>query len=284
MKMNLLELISRAPTPAPWAEGEKIPWNDPAFSARMLNEHLSQDHDMASRRAAKIDAHVRWIHAHLLRETPSRILDLGCGPGLYASRLARLGHTCTGIDFGPASIRYAQETAQAENLGCTYRLADVRQADFGGGYDLIMFIFGEINTFRRNEALHILRKAHAALADGGTLLLEPHTFEAVRQMGQEKASWSAASGGLFSDRPHLCLTEHFWDAPNQLSTTRIYIVDAETAQTTPYVSITLAYTDEEYRALVRESGFEQITFYPSLTGGVDESQAHLFALVARKQV
>jgi len=27
------------------------------------------------------------------------VLDLGCGPGLYASRLARLGHECTGIDY-----------------------------------------------------------------------------------------------------------------------------------------------------------------------------------------
>lgn len=281
--MNLLDLISRAPTPAPWAEGEKIPWNDPAFSARMLDEHLSQDHDMASRRATKIDAHVRWIHTHLLHKNPSRILDLGCGPGLYASRLARLGHTCTGIDFGPASIRYAQEMAEAENLDCTYHLADLRRADFGSGYDLAMLVFGEINTFRHDEALYILRKAHAALADGGTLLLEPHTFEAVRQMGEEGASWFATPGGLFSARPHLRLTEHFWDAPNQLATTRFYIVDAETAQVTPYVSVTLAYTDEEYRALVRESGFEQITFYPSLTGEMDESQPALFALTACKQ-
>ena len=56
ISMNLLDLIHRASPPAPWAEGDKIPWNDPDFSRRMLREHLSQAHDAASRR---IDHHRR---------------------------------------------------------------------------------------------------------------------------------------------------------------------------------------------------------------------------------
>jgi 2-polyprenyl-3-methyl-5-hydroxy-6-metoxy-1,4-benzoquinol methylase len=129
--MNLTDIVRRTAVPEPWAEGEKIPWNDPDFSARMLQEHLSQEHDAASRRFEKIDRHVAWIHTHGLGEKPSAILDLGCGPGLYASRLARRGHTCVGIDFGPASIAYARAQAEREGLACTYRLEDLRTADFG---------------------------------------------------------------------------------------------------------------------------------------------------------
>jgi len=47
--VNLTDLINRK-MPEPWAE--KIPWDDPAFSERMLKEHLSQEHDAASRRWA----------------------------------------------------------------------------------------------------------------------------------------------------------------------------------------------------------------------------------------
>ena len=63
--MHLVDLVSRDPRPAAWAEGDNIPWNDPAFSERMLREHLSQDHDLASRRLATIDRQVDWIHRHL---------------------------------------------------------------------------------------------------------------------------------------------------------------------------------------------------------------------------
>ena len=107
-ELKLLDIIHRQDHPKPWAEGEKIPWNDPEFSKRMLREHLSQEHDAASRRFEIIDKHVSWIHNHILNGNPTRILDLGCGPGLYTNRLARLGHQCVGIDFSPASIAYAR--------------------------------------------------------------------------------------------------------------------------------------------------------------------------------
>ena len=60
--MELADIVARTPDPEPWSEGDKIPWNDPDFSERMLREHLSQDHDLASRRLEVIEAHVAWIH------------------------------------------------------------------------------------------------------------------------------------------------------------------------------------------------------------------------------
>ena len=56
--MNLLDLVKRQPAPIPWAEGEKIPWNEPGFSARMLKDHLNQNHDLASRRLEKVEQQV----------------------------------------------------------------------------------------------------------------------------------------------------------------------------------------------------------------------------------
>ncbi|MBN1582963.1 MAG: class I SAM-dependent methyltransferase [Anaerolineae bacterium] len=280
--MNLSDIVKRTPIPEPWAGASKIPWNDPAFSERMLQEHLTQDHDMASRRFITIDAHVDWIHRHLLAEKPGRILDLGCGPGLYASRLAKLGHHCTGLDFSPASIRYAKEMAHTEGLDGTFRLADIREAEYGSDMNLVMFVFGEINTFRPQEAKQIIRKAHDALASGGTLLLEPHTFKAVQEMGQGEPSWYAVESGLFSDRPHLCLMENIWDGINSVATTRFFVIDTESGDVTQHASTTQAYTDDQYRALLTDCGFTDITFYPTLTGQVDPSQQHLFALVAHK--
>ena len=79
--MNIIQLVERVETPKPWSEGEKIPWNDSGFSERMLKHHLTQEHDLASRRFEIIDKHVDWIH-NKLGGNPSKILDLACGPGL----------------------------------------------------------------------------------------------------------------------------------------------------------------------------------------------------------
>jgi SAM-dependent methyltransferase len=281
--MNLLDVIHRAQPPVPWSEGDKIPWHEPGFSRRMLREHLSQEHDLASRRSAKIDAHVAWLHDHVLARRPTRILDLGCGPGLYASRLARLGHTCVGIDFGPASIDYAVQTAQREGLDCTYFLQDIRTAEYGTGYGLAMQIFGELNVFRPADARLILTKACGALSAGGILVLEPHTFEEIEREGKAGTSWWSAASGLFSEQPHLGLTENSWDVERSVATIRHYIVDAATGQVTRYASSAQAYTNQKYRDLLIECGFDEVAFYPSLTGSTDESQAWLLAIVARKR-
>lgn len=279
--MDLIEIVQRAGTPEPWSEGEKIPWNEPAFSQRMLREHLTQEHDAASRRSVLIDQHVDWIHSSLLGGEAARILDLCCGPGLYATRLARLGHECVGIDFGPASVAHARELAAAEGLPCTFRLDDVRTADYGQGYSLAMLIFGEFNVFTPADAAQILGKAHATLNEGGILVLEPHTFAIVEELAG-KSHWYTSEGGLFSEQPHLCLLESFWDAASRTTTERYYVVDTESGGVVRHGATMQAYTVEEYRETLEHCGFSDVEFGPSLTGTDDQSQPGLCVVIARK--
>ena len=281
--MKLGDILSRKIPPEPWDEGDNIPWNEPGFSRRMLREHLAQSHDLASRRSEKIDAHVDWIHREALRGSPAKILDLGCGPGLYSSKLARLGHRCVGIDFSPASIEYARERAAADSLSCEYIHADIRTAEYGSGYGLAMLIFGEFNVFKPSDAARILDKAHNALEEGGILLLEAHTSGAFREFSQRPATWYSSESGLFSDLPHLCLQENFWDAGSETVTRRYLIISTSTGEVARYAQSLKAYTEGQYRAVIEGAGFADVRFLPSLIGKEDPSQPHLLAITARKK-
>jgi SAM-dependent methyltransferase len=276
--MNLLDLIHRAKHPAPWGEGDNIPWHEPAFSERMLREHLSQAHDAASRRSETIRQHAEWLHHDILHGKTARILDLGCGPGLYCRELALRGHSCVGVDYAPASIRHAREITQG--LPCTFIFDDLRKADFGSGFDLAMQIYGEINIFKPADARDILLKAHDALNAGGTLLLEAHTYDVVQRMGREQASWSSHERGLFSDAPYLYLRESDWDEPAQVATKRHIIVDAATADVTRFASSIQAYDEAGYRALLHDAGFKDIRILPSLAPNAVTHQADFVVLMA----
>lgn len=252
----------------------------------MLKEHLTQNHDLASRRLETIDHQVGWIHDIILSKRSTRILELTCGPGLYLNRLSKLGHECIGIDFSPASIRHAKETAGDEGLSCKYRLADIRDADFGDGYGLVMMIYGQFNVFRRDDAIRILSKAHAALQPGGKLLLEPQRFETVENTGKSGTSWYTCGdeGGLFSSNPHLCLQESFWDPDAQSSTQRFFVVDSESGTVTCHALTNEAYTEKQLQDALTRSGFTNIRFFPSLVGKEvsDESQSVNMAVTACK--
>ncbi len=280
--MKLLDIIRRQAVPQPWAEGEKIPWNDHDFSRRMLTEHLSQAHDAASRRTQIIDKHVTWIHNQVLHGEPTRILDLGCGPGLYMNRLASLGHSCVGIDFSPASITHAREQAEEADLDCTYIQQDIRSAEYGNEYGLVMSIFGEFNVFRPGDVRDILKKIWPALVPKGFLLLEPHTFDAVVRLGEAPPSWYSAEQGLFSGEPHLFLQENFWDREENVAIQRYYIIAAATGDVEHHSSSTKAYTNKEYQSLLAECGFGEVVFYPSLGGHASSPEDNLIAILSRK--
>jgi SAM-dependent methyltransferase len=279
---TLTDLVHRASRPAPWAEGDNIPWDDPEFSERMLAEHLSQDHDLASRRAASIDNHVEWIISSVLGGRPGRVLDLGCGPGFYSSRLANNGCECVGIDFSPASIRYARETAASDRAVCRYVHGDLREEDFGSGFDLVMLIYGQFNVFPRTAASRILKKVSAALAPGGRLLLELQSAEQIEAGGSTEPSWYSTASGLFSDRPHIVLQESFWSDGVSASTIRFMVIDAGRGAVSSYALSNEAYSDSELDAVLVGAGFEAIERFPSLSGREVDGETDLPVIVARR--
>src|SRR5689334_24639661 len=62
-------------------------------------------------------------------------LDVGCGAGLLAEPLSRLGAKVTGIDATPAVIAVAREHAAAMALDIDYRVGDVQELE--GQFDLV---------------------------------------------------------------------------------------------------------------------------------------------------
>jgi SAM-dependent methyltransferase len=267
--MDLVELVALAgKPPEPWQEGRTIPWDDPEFSARMLQQHLSQSHDAASRRYELIDRHVEFIREVALPRA-GRVLDLGCGPGLYCIRLAARGHDCTGIDFGPASIDYARQEAQARGLACRFHLGDIRGVEFGTDCDLVMLLYGELNLFPPSETVSLLRRCAEALTPEGSLLLEVHSYDKVRERGLQPPRWSAQERGLFCEKAHLRLDESFWLEERGYAVGRHWIVDAAAGRVRRYGWTMRAYTDQEYAALLREAGLRLDQRYESLTGAAD---------------
>ena len=117
----LQQLIQLQNKPAPFTPGEVLFWDDPHISSQMLEAHLNPEIDAASRRPETIDRSIRWLIARLDLQPGDSILDLGCGPGLYASRFARAGLQVTGVDYSRRSIEYAVKHANENKLDIHYR-------------------------------------------------------------------------------------------------------------------------------------------------------------------
>jgi 2-polyprenyl-3-methyl-5-hydroxy-6-metoxy-1,4-benzoquinol methylase len=125
--MLLDRLLSR---PAPFARHGAPFWDDPHIGRRMLAAHLDPEREAASRPHARIDREVSWVVERLGLTAGTAVLDLGCDPGLYCTRLARAGLQVTGVDYSAVAIEYARGQAERDGLAIDHRLADYQALDF----------------------------------------------------------------------------------------------------------------------------------------------------------
>ena len=263
----LWRIYNRSERPFPWAFGGNLPWDEPAFSARMLREHLDESHGAASRQAAERQAQMDWLWQKLGLHDDAVLLDVTCGPGLYAVPLAQRGVTVTGVDFGPAAIAYARELAQRGGVSghCTFIQSDVRGMDFGENrFDAAILLYGQLAVMKRDEAQDVLRQAARALRPGGRLCVELLNQERVDK--KNSTWWYTDDTGLWGDAPYLHLGERFWMAEQALSIERFHIVHLETGEVDEVQLCDQTYGVEEMVGMMKEAGFTAVTVYPAWEG------------------
>ena len=263
----LWRIYNRPDPPPLWQGGGNLPWNDPAFSERMLREHLDESHGAASRQAAERAAQLDWLWERLSLESESQVLDLTCGPGLYAVPLAERGARVTGVDFSPASIAYARRLALEAGVGgfCQFVEADVRHYEpEAGSFDAALFLYGQLAVFPRDEAAELLRRAAAALRPGGRLCVE--LLDPARVDKKDSTWWFTDDTGLWGERPFLHLGERHWDETTRTSVERYYILHLESGALDEIILCDQTYEIEEMAGMMRAAGFATVTSYPAWDG------------------
>jgi 2-polyprenyl-6-hydroxyphenyl methylase / 3-demethylubiquinone-9 3-methyltransferase len=111
-------------------------WWDPSGSFRPLHRI----------NPVRIDLIRRQLLAHFRREVRSlspftglSLADIGCGGGLVAEPMTRLGFRVTGLDAGAEAIATARAHAEASGLAIDYRVADIdRLAGGGERFDAVL--------------------------------------------------------------------------------------------------------------------------------------------------
>ncbi|SFP77853.1 bifunctional 2-polyprenyl-6-hydroxyphenol methylase/3-demethylubiquinol 3-O-methyltransferase UbiG [Sphingomonas rubra] len=150
-------------------------WWDPKGSSAML--HRLNPVRLRYIRAA-VDAHWGADAAGFAPLAGRRALDVGCGAGLLAEPLARLGAAVTGLDAAPENAAAAAAHAQAGGLSIDYRAGSVEDLD-GERFDLVTCLeviehVGDRGAFVRGLA--------EAVAPGGMLILSTPNRTALSRL------------------------------------------------------------------------------------------------------
>ena len=158
---ELLQKIKKADSwPTAFTKGAPL-WNDDYISLHMLNAHLDDSHDKASYNSILRMQVVEEIISQCRLKKNSTILDLGCGPGLYAQEFAKRGIDYTGIDISNQSLGYAMIHKGEYQDNIHYIHDDYSTYEFQDQYDCISMIwcdFGALSPTVRDSMLNCINK------------------------------------------------------------------------------------------------------------------------------
>lgn len=183
-------------------------WTDKHISKHLLEIHLDPEIDLASRTKQSIDTTIEFILKHC-KGHKLKILDLGCGPGLYAERLAESGHNVTGIDFSETSIEYASNRAKVNKLDIDYICQDYLTIDYEDKFDLVFLVYTDFGVLVPSEREKLLQNIHKALKPNGIFIFDVVNKKNSTHKFQESRSWSFETNGFWKDTPYLELTNGF---------------------------------------------------------------------------
>ncbi len=264
MKDILTQLIALQQKPAPFTPGEPLFWDDPHISKHMLAAHLDPEFEAASRKPETIDQIVHWIIEALGLKSGDSVLDLGCGPGLYATRFAQAGIRVTGVDYSRRSIAYATQQAKENNLDIKYRYENYLELQDEAQYDAALLIYGDFCPLSPQQRSKLLQNITRALKPGGKFVFDVTTRELRKKYGNRNG-WRALETGFWKPGPHLLLEEGF-DYPEQSIWLDQFITIEEDGKICVYRNWFQDYTPETITAELEQSGFQVLGQFGDLTG------------------
>jgi 2-polyprenyl-3-methyl-5-hydroxy-6-metoxy-1,4-benzoquinol methylase len=259
MKIELIKKLSNKPQL--YEKGSSVMWTDPYISKQLLELHINPDNDVASRSKVKIERITNWI-LERTDHPEMKILDLGCGPGLYAELLAQKGHSVIGVDYSENSIQYATRQAKEKKLNIEYLKKNYLNLDFDNQFDLIIMIYLDFCVLLPEERKKVLENIYRALKKGGLFICD-----VVNERNIDKKtisqSWEVQETGFWRSTPYIALTNgyHYPEA-KVLANHHIIIEENDTINT--FIFWSHYYEKDDFVQILESKGFKDVTDYENV--------------------
>ncbi|MDY6857688.1 MAG: class I SAM-dependent methyltransferase [Thermodesulfobacteriota bacterium] len=272
-----LERINERPEPFQFYTASDL-WTDEHTSKQMLSFHLNEAIDVSSRNAEFINRSVEWIVSEFNIGSDSQIADFGCGPGLYAARLAKRGANVTGIDFSERSIEYAKKVAAREQLNISYVKQNYLEFETEDRFDLVLMIMCDFCALSPTQRKGLLSKFHKILKPSGSVLLDVYSLSAFKQR-EEAATYEVNQlNGFWSQNRYYGFLNTFKYDEEKIVLDKYTIIELD--RTRKVYNWLQYFAPEDIEREFIEAGFSVKRLYSDIGGNPYDRKSNEYAVIA----
>lgn len=204
-KLMYKHLIDQLQTPVLNQQSDFPFWNDQHISKQMLKAHLDPNFEGVSRNFQFIEDSVQWIAQQIPPNNYPNLLDIGCGPGLYAEKFCKAGFAVTGLDFSKCSIAYAKQSAEQRGLKISYEYQDYLKMNYDERFDFATFIYCDYGALSQKNRIILLKKIYNSLKKRGKLLLDVFSMQTYENFKEAKTWEVNSNGGFWCEEEYIAL-------------------------------------------------------------------------------
>ncbi|MFM2590165.1 class I SAM-dependent methyltransferase [Vibrio sp. TBV020] len=208
----MFKKISKATTkPVVWSEyTADVLWTDEHIAKQMLAFHLNPDLSLASRTASFIEESVSWLVSEFKLDENSKVIDFGCGPGLYTHRFKAKGvGTVVGLDFSKNSLKHASKQAELANLAIEYNYGNYLEFNDSRKFDLITLVMCDLCALNPEQRAELYSKFKSLLALDGSIALDVYTATRFSNQSESLNLEKNSINGFWSDTDYWCIQSSF---------------------------------------------------------------------------
>ncbi len=212
------------------------------------------------------DRDVRFLEAlfrRFLRRPAASILNLGCGTGSHAIRLARRGHRVVGLDLSRGQLAVARGKAKEAGVTVRFVHGDMARFDLGSTFDVALSLFGWFGyVLRTRDVLGCFRSVRRHLPPDGLF-----AFEFWHSPGARPSPYQSWLHRIGPDLELIRLAESRFDPRTRLLPIefRFFVLRGQRLIDRFTEHHTLrTYTVPEMRRLLRRGGFELLKVHEAL--------------------
>jgi len=188
-----------------------------------------------------------------------KLLDIACGEGTFAVKMAEKGYDVVGIDISPRQIKYAEEKDKEGKVD--FIIQDMRDLSFHEDFDIATCWYDSLNyILDKGELKRVFEGVHSALHENGIFVFDMNTIYVMEEVWNEQTMVKEDSAKRFD------MVEQNYDEEKKITSLKLtsFLREGDSWRKIEEVHRERGYSFEDLRDIFNRVGFKELASWKDI--------------------